>query len=187
MTPDQLDDRALRDRLRSLRVDPADRDRFGASLRQRLAAAGPPEDPSRLRWLASSRMRRSVLWPVAGLAAGIAVALGIAFSRTGLERPAHVTVLPATKVAVVRLNLSTDVAVEGAHVRVELPPELSFWADGAELPHRSFEWTQPLEAGDNEIPIAVRGREAGRYRVVVKARIGDQVVREDVLLEVVEG
>lgn len=186
MMPGPNDDRDLRERLRSLRVDPEEGD-FGAVLRQRLVAAGPPEAASPWHRMKLSAMRRSVLWPVAGLAAGLAVALGVTLTRSAPVRAGHVTVLPATKVAVVRLNLSTDVAVEGARVRVVLPPELSFWADGAELPQRSFEWVQPLDPGNNEIPIAVRGRQPGRYRIAVTARIGDQIVDEDVMLEVVEG
>ena len=194
MTRFPNDDRDLRDRLRSLRVDPAPGD-FEASLRQRLVAAGPPEEAGAWRRLTGGAARRAVLWPAAAglLAAVLLVGLGFMLMRPAPERERErerggiVTLLPATKVAVVRLNLSTDVAVAGAHVRVELPPELSFWADGTALPQRSFEWIQPLEAGNNEIPIAVRGQQPGRYRIAVRARIGDQIVDEQVLLEVVEG
>ena len=78
-------------------------------------------------------------------------------------------------------------AVESAHIRISLPEGLYFWADGQELPQRSFEWSQPLHAGDNDIPIAVRGQTPGRYRLTVSTRIGEQRIDEDVVLEVVEG
>jgi hypothetical protein len=44
-----------------------------------------------------------------------------------------------------------------------------------------------LHAGDNDIPIAVRGEKPGRYRLTVSTRIGEQHIDEDVVLEVVEG
>ena len=100
---------------------------------------------------------------------------------------AVVAQFPATKVAVVRVNLTAEVAVESAHIRISLPEGLYFWADGQELPQRSFEWSQPLHAGDNDIPIAVRGQTPGRYRLTVSTRIGEQRIDEDVVLEVVEG
>ena len=62
------------------------------------------------------------------------------------------------------------IAVESAQMHVELPPGLSFWADGAELPQRSLDWEQPLKMGDNVIPIAVRGARPGEYRVLALVR-----------------
>jgi hypothetical protein len=174
------DDIQLRERLRALRVDPPD-DGFGAALRQRLVAAGPPRPASPWRaWLD----RFPAVRPALAAAAALAV---VAAAALWSLPPSRATVLPATKVAVVRLVLAAEVPVEGAHVRVVLPPELAFWADGAELAQRTFEWTQPLAAGANEIPIAVRGSRPGRYRVVVSARIGDQVVNDEVVLQVVKG
>ena len=87
----------------------------------------------------------------------------------------------------VRINLSAEVAVESAHIQVNLPEGLVFWAGGQELPQRSFEWTQPLRAGDNDIPIAVRGTRPGRYRMTLSARIGSQRVEDEVVLEVIDG
>ena len=175
---------AIQDRLRALREDPPD-DGFTASLHRRLVEAGPP---ARLTW-----WRRS--WPALpgarpygpALAAACAVAIlvFIGLSRAG-PRPEVSTQLPATRVAVVRVNLSAEVAVESADIRVSLPDGLVFWADGQELAQRTFEWSQPLRAGDNDIPIAVRGLRPGRYRMTVIARFGKERVEEDVLLEVTD-
>jgi len=188
----EVEDRDLRDRLRGLRVDPPDGD-FQASLRRRLLAAGPPLVPTPWQRLGPRLERpRRVVWPVAGIAAGVLAFFALA--RLHAQRvlpdgqpPGYVTLLPATKVAVVHLNLSASVAVESAHILVTLPPELAFWVNGQELPQRAFEWTQPLTLGDNEIPIAVRGQRPGRYRIAVSARIGDERVVDEVFLEVVGG
>jgi hypothetical protein len=182
------DGRDLRDRLRDLKVDAGD-DGFSASLHRRLVAAGPPDVPGLWRRLwPSLRAEPRVLWPAFGVAAGLAVFLVLGqlhnISRGG---GGVVAELPATKVAVVRVNLTAEVAVESAHIRISLPEGLYFWADGRELPQRSFEWSQPLRAGDNDIPIAVRGQTPGRYRLTVSTRIGEQHIDEDVVLEVVEG
>jgi hypothetical protein len=77
--------------------------------------------------------------------------------------------------------------VESAHIHISLPEGLFFWADGEELPQRTLEWSQPLRAGDNDIPIAVRGQKPGRYRLTVSTRIGEQRIDDEILLEVVEG
>jgi hypothetical protein len=190
----ESEDGDLRERLRRLRVDPPDGG-FEATLRRRLLEAGPPAEPSPWRRLRAALGRRpGIAWPALGLAAGLAafvvlwsVAGGPGSLRTAADRTAAATVLPATKVAVVRLNLSADVDVDGAAIRVQLPPELAFWVDGQALPDRVFEWVQPLRSGDNEIPIAVRGQRPGRYRIAVVAQIGRERVEHDVVLEVVDG
>ncbi|MFL5380359.1 MAG: hypothetical protein ACJ787_20785 [Myxococcales bacterium] len=183
------EDRDLRDQLRQLRVEAPDGG-FSASLHRRLVAAGTPDAPGWWRrfWPAL-RAEPRVLWPAIGIAAGLAVFLVLGqvreFSRHG--GGAVVAQLPATKVAIVRVNLSAEVAVETAHIRIRLPEGLYFWADGEELPQRTLEWSQPLRAGDNDIPIAVRGQKPGRYRLTVNTRIGEQRIDDEVLLEVVEG
>ena len=189
----ESEDRDLRERLRRLRVDPPDGG-FEASLRRRLLEAGPPAEPSLWRRIRGALDRRpAIAWPALGAAAGLAafVALwslaGPGAPPTADDRAAAATVLPATKVAVVRLNLTADVDVDGAEIRVQLPPELAFWADGQALPDRVFEWVQPLRSGDNEIPIAVRGQRPGRYHIAVVAQIGSERVEHDVVLEVVDG
>jgi len=192
MSDVEREDGELRDRLRALRVDPPERD-FHAALRERLVAAGRPDPaPSWRRLWPSAEGARRWLWPAAGLATGVAAFLALSVLRPpppagDAPRTGQITRLLATQVALVRVNLSADVAVESAHIRISLPPELRFWADGQELAERSFEWTQPLRSGDNEIPIAVRGRLPGRYRIAVTALIGGEEVEEQVVLEVVDG
>ena len=182
------DGRDLRDRLRDLKIDAPD-DGFSASLHRRLVAAGTPDVPGVWRRFWPKAAEPRVLWPAFGLAAGLALflILGQVHDGTHPRGGGVVAQLPATKVAVVRVNLSAEVAVESAHIRISLPEGLYFWADGRELPQRSFEWSQPLRAGDNDIPIAVRGQTPGRYRLTVSTRIGEQHIDEDVILEVVEG
>jgi len=183
------DGRDLRERLRELQINPPD-DGFSASLHRRLVAAGSPDVPGVWRRLwPSLKAEPRVLWPALGVAAGLAVflILGQFHDVSHPHGGGVVAQLPATKVAVVRVNLTAEVAVENAHIRISLPDGLYFWADGRELPQRTFEWSQPLRAGDNDIPIAVRGQTPGRYRLTVSTRIGEQHIDEDVVLEVVEG
>lgn len=169
--------RDLRERLRELREDPPDGG-FAASLHRKLVAAG---EPAPLPWWRVGLSLR-LLWPAFGALAGVAVFVLLS------HKPAReATLLPATKVAVVRVNLSSEVAVRDAQIKVSLPDGLVFWADGQELPQRSFEWTQPLQKGDNDIPIAVRGLKPGEYRMTVTAKIGGEDVEDEVLLEVTSG
>ena len=174
----------LRDRLRQLKVDPPEGG-FEASLRRTLQAEGPPSPPPFWRRIWPQISQPRLLWPAFGAAMGVAVFLALAHvGRPSLPVAAE---FPATKVAVVRVNLSSNVAVQSAQIRISLPEGLVFWADGQALPQRSFEWTQPLAAGDNDIPIAVRGQHPGRYRMTVSARMGNEQVEHEVLLEVVDG
>src|SRR5207248_1254335 len=99
---------------------------------------------------------KPVMWPALGVAAGVAAFLVLG----ALQRPAPGTPttpgavaelavrVPASKVALIRLNFSADVAVETAQLHVELPAGLSFWSDGEELAQRALDWEQPLSAGD---------------------------------------
>jgi hypothetical protein len=195
---EETEDRVLRERLGALREDPPEFG-FQAALHRRLVAAGPPEPGpgwDRVRWL--FQRRAPWLWPVLGVAAGIATFLvlsavrepppipaAIAEASRPLEQPG--TQVPVSKVAVIKLDFTADVAVEQADFQVSLPEGLSFWADGKELELRSFEWTQSLSAGSNVIPIAVRGQKPGRYLVTARARTGDLRMEHDVVLEVTEG
>jgi hypothetical protein len=187
--PGDDQDRELRRRLGALRTDVPDGD-FQASLRRRLLAAGPPDGPSRWRRIAEALRPRAVLWPALGAAAGVAAFLLLgspALRNRGDAGAPFGTLLATTQVAVVRLTLSADAAVDAAHIRVSLPAGLSFWAEGGEVAARELEWTQPLDAGDNEIPIGVKGRQPGRYRIGVNARIGEQRIEDEVLIEVTRG
>jgi hypothetical protein len=172
-------------RLRMLREDPPDGG-FAAALHRRLSEAGAPSPPPFWRRLPEIRF----FWPSFAGAAALAL-LVVFFARTNKPSVSRgevsVTELPATKVAVVRVNLSAEVEVQDAQIRVELPEGLAFWSDGEELHQRHFEWTQALRAGDNEIPIAVRGLRPGRYRMTVSALIGSERVTDEVVLQVVDG
>ncbi len=194
----EAEERELRGQLAALREDPPELD-FQASLHRRLVAAGAPEPASgwdRVR----SFLRRGapVLWPAVGVAAGVATFLALSTAQqpptpppatAEVSRPLAVpgTIVPASKVAVIKLDFTADVAVEQADFQVSLPEGLTFWADGEDLPLRSFGWTQPLSEGSNVIPIAVRGHKPGRYLVTAFARAGGQTIEHDVVLEVTDG
>jgi hypothetical protein len=199
----EADDRELRERLRALREAPAEEE-FSARLHQRLVAAGPPEPaPGWERVRAWCTQRAPVLWPAVGVVAGVVTFLVLNATRAPVPGGAPVetavperavatleapgTQVPVSKVAVIKLDFTADVAVEQADFQVSLPEGLSFWADGEELPLRSFSWSQPLNAGSNVIPVAVRGRKPGRYLVTALARTGDQRMEHDVVLEVTDG
>jgi hypothetical protein len=180
IAPADLGDVELRRRLRALRVEPEDAG-FAQALHRRLVEVGPPR-PARLSQLRSA-MRR-VLWPAAGLAAGVAAYALLAVVRGPAPSDEAVVRVPETQVALVHLTLSADAAVASADIRVTLPDGLAFWVDGRALAERAFEWQQPLTAGDNEIPIAIRGQRPGRYHLTVSARAGAERIEHDVLLEV---
>lgn len=104
------------------------------------------------------------------------------------DAPARPVVsVPATQVALVRLDLSVTVAVASADVRITLPDGLVFWSRGQALPDRTFEWSQALAAGRNEIPIAVRGQQPGLYHLTVTARVDGEWISHDVPLQVTAG
>jgi len=182
-------DEEIRERLASLRTPMPDGE-FQASLRKRLLAAGPPVSPSPWQRLLETLQLRFVFWPALGAAAGVAAFLLLASPARLQPSPGEArlaTVLPSSRVAVVRLTLSADGPVEAARIRVSLPAGLSFWSDGRELAQRDFEWTQSLAAGDNEIPIAVRGQRPGRYRIGVETRIGSERIEDEIMIEVTGG
>ena len=183
------EDEVLRRRLQALREEPASIE-FQSGLHRRLVAAGPPGPASgweRVQgWL---RRGAPLLWPASGLALGVAVffLLGSMREPRGLASEVPGSTVPASKVAVINLDFSADVAVEQADFQVSLPEGLSFWADGEELPLRSFSWSQSLSAGSNVIPVAVRGHKPGRYLVTALARMGEQRMEHEVVLEVTDG
>ncbi len=188
---DHTGDRELCCRLRELRSE-ALPPGFQASLHDRLVRAAAPRPLSfwrrlRLPELTSSR----TFWWASGVATAAALLLSATALRSreapDVARSASVTVVPSTKVAVVRLTLAADVAVESADIRVTLPAELSFWGADGKLPQRSLAWSQPLRSGDNEISIPVRGQHPGRYRIGVTAKVGNEWVDDEVVLEVTSG
>jgi hypothetical protein len=184
----------LREQLRQLRVDPRQDDGFGDSLRRRLVEAGPPPTPGLWERFRTGVLRVRWAGPLAGAMAGAAIALALTLLHGGPGRQApasaataEISEVPASKVAVVWLALTADVAVADANLRVTLPDGLVFWSDGEALPVRSFEWRQPLAQGRNEFPIAVRGKRPGVYRLRLTAQVGNASVEHDVTLSVVDG
>ncbi|HEY5284636.1 MAG TPA: hypothetical protein VIM14_17725 [Polyangia bacterium] len=187
--------------LRALSVDAPDND-FRAALHRRLAAEPTPAAlgafDRALDWL---RARRAWMWPVGGRAAGaFAYALLVvvhgnpigqhtAQTPIALATPANGPVLPSfrvppSKVAVIKLAFSAEVAVEDVTFEVTLPEGLAFWSNGKRLDERTFRWPGRLDAGENLIPIAVRGDRPGRYPVVATVEIEGRVLEHRVVLDV---
>jgi hypothetical protein len=191
----------LRSRLRGLAVDAPDGD-FRAALHRRLVAQPAPapmgwSDRARA-WL---RDRRAWLWPLGGVAAGVASFLFMAVLRgvpatppVGAVSPAPLAVtngpvlpsfrVPSAKVAVIKLAFAAEVAVEDVTFEVTLPEGLAFWSQGKQLDERTFRWPGRLQAGENLIPIAVRTNRPGRYPVVASVEVGGHVLEHRVVLDV---
>jgi len=190
--------------LRSLSVDAPDNG-FRAALHHRLAAEPAPAamglfDRARA-WL---RGRRAWLWPVGGLAAGVAAyALLVVVHGNPADpvtaQPQVVQIppiaiangpvwpsfrVPSSKIAVIKLAFAAEVAVEDVTFEVTLPEGLAFWSSGKRLDERSFRWPGRLDAGENLVPIAVRGDRPGRYPVVATVEIGGRVLEHRVFLDV---
>ena len=187
--------------LRGLAVDAPD-DGFSAALHRRLVAE-PVPGPAGLgervsTWL---RDRRFWLWPATGIASGLAVyallvvlhgnPTGMKPGAAAVSQPAVATDtilpsfrIPSSKVAVIKLAFTAEVAVEDVTFQVTLPEGLHFWSGGQRLAERTFRWPGRLEAGENLIPIAVRGDEPGRYPVVATVEVGGRVLEQTVVMDV---
>jgi hypothetical protein len=197
-TPNDEDDEMG---LRELRVDPPGGQAFQAALHRRLVAAGPPPAQSFTARLREAFARRPALvWPTVGVLCGV-----LAF--TALRRldgpgpvvrtePAPVVPsgevaptyqVPSSKVAVIKLNFAATVDVADVSFEVELPEGLHFWSGGQKLADRIFRWPGELRAGDNLIPVAVRGDRAGLYRVKARAVAAGETVEHEVVLDVKGG
>ncbi|HVR63260.1 MAG TPA: hypothetical protein VMU50_15260 [Polyangia bacterium] len=196
-----MDDDDVRRLLRGLRVDPADGG-FREALHRRLGAEAPPARRG-LGAAARAAFARwpGLLWPATGVLSGAAAFAILMALRTPVvpqaapvAAPAAATVaeaetetihrLPADKTAVIRINFATEVAVDNVTFDVTLPEGLSFWSQGQKLAFRSFRWQGQLSAGDNPIPIAVRGDRPGRYRVRAAAEVAGARIEHEVVLEV---
>lgn len=200
----KTDNAELRRALRALAVDAPDGG-FRAALHQRLACEpAPPATGLFDRVLGWIRDRRAWLWPVGGLAAGVAayamlvivhgdpiaaktiqpmvVQTAPAESANGPVWPSFR--VPSSKVAVIKLAFAAEVAVEDVTFEVTLPEGLAFWSHGKRLDERTFRWPGRLDAGENLIPIAVRGDRPGRYPVVATVEVGGRVLEHRVILDV---
>ncbi len=184
--------------LRSLAVDPAD-DGFAFALHRRLVAEpAPPPLGIVARLAAWLRERRAWPWPAAGLVSGLAVygLLVVLLGTPGGPSPsapartiASQAILPSfsipsSKVAVIKLSFTAEVAVENVTFQVTLPEGLQFWSGGERLAERSFRWPGHLEAGENVVPIAVRGDVPGRYPVVATVEIDGRVLEQRFVMDV---
>jgi hypothetical protein len=204
-TTQQKTDRAeLLKALRALSVDAPDNG-FRAALHQRLTVEPAPATLSSLdRAWAWLRDQRAWLWPAGGLAAGVAAyallvlvhgnPVGQHTTQTPIAQASPTTPengpvlpsfrVPSSKVAVIKLAFSAEIAVEDVIFEVTLPEGLAFWSSGKRLDERTFRWPGRLAAGENLIPIAVRGDRPGRYPVVATVEIEGHVLEHRVVLDV---
>jgi hypothetical protein len=198
---DQDTANSLCERLRNLAAEVPDNG-FSATLHRRLLAEARPTP---IGFLARARCwlydRRSWSWPLSGVASGLAVyGLLVVLHGKPAEKP-RVSVglpettatsdailptfsIPSSKVAVIKLAFTAEVAVEDVTFEVTLPDGLNFWSSGQALAERTFRWPGRLEAGENLIPIAVRGDRPGRYRVSAKVEVGGRVLEHRVVMDV---
>lgn len=204
------DDDELSRKLAALRVNKP-QEGFMSSLHLRLVAAGPPQPQGKWARLAAWFAAHPAFgWPALGAATGVA-AFCILFAgvprTSGNALPSgpgkgHTTIepqippaarsevvatyrIPAEKVALIKMNFTADVSVQDVTFEVALPPGLVFWNRGEALAEQVFRWPGKLDAGDNVVPVAVRGSKPGFYRVKAKAEVLDQVIEHEVVLQVV--
>ena len=199
-TPSGEEDEEMLRALKDLRVDPPGGHEFGAALHRRLVAAGAPPAPSWTARLREALTRRpALLWPSVGVLCGVLafVVMGrVRSERPGLDRAsapiatgevAPTYRVPSSKVAVIKLNFAASVDVADVDFEVELPEGLHFWSGGQKLAERVFRWPGELHAGDNLIPIAVRGERPGLFRVKARAVVAGETVEHEILLDVKGG
>jgi hypothetical protein len=92
--------------------------------------------------------------------------------------------VPASKVALVKVDFVAAQAIEDVLFEITLPDGLRFVSGGSELAERSVRFSGRLAPGSNPIPIAVRGPRAGRYKVIAHAVGPELDVTHEVVLEV---
>ena len=159
---------------------------FSLALHQALVAAGPPKRS----WLDGVRAAIAMR-PVTFAAAAAALAAMLATGGTiALLHRAHAPAtvasyqVPASKVALVKIDFVAEKAIDDVAFEITLPDGLRFVGGGTELAERTFRFQGKLAAGSNPIPVAVRGPRAGRYKVIAHA-IGTAIdVTHEVVLEV---
>ncbi|MDZ4693721.1 MAG: hypothetical protein SGI86_01130 [Deltaproteobacteria bacterium] len=212
MNPNDLnhnDDADISRRLRALRAHVEDlpgRD-FRMGLHRTLVAAGPPEPQG---WFERARQwfaeHPALGWPAVGVATGAATfaflmamqhppaemaTTGTTTTTVAMPKiaeiapaPALAHSVPSSRTAVIHLNFTAEVRVEDVTFEVDLPEGLSFSSKGEAMAERRFRWPGTLEAGENVLPVAVRGEKPGLYRVKARAEIADQVIEQEILLQV---
>jgi len=159
---------------------------FSLALHQALVAAGPPKRS----WLDGVRAAIAMR-PVTFAAAAAALAAMLATGGTiALLHRAHAPAtvasyqVPASKVALVKIDFVAEKAIDDVAFEITLPDGLRFVGGGTELAERTFRFQGKLAAGSNPIPVAVKGPRAGRYKVIAHA-IGPSLdVTQEVVLEV---
>jgi hypothetical protein len=203
-TPSGEEDEEMLRALKDLRVDPPGGHEFGAALHRRLVAAGAPPAPSWTARLREALTRRpALLWPSVGVLCGVLAFVTLQRWSGTPNRPvaqqegptapgpmgevAPTYQVPSSKVAVIKLNFAASVDVADVDFEVELPEGLHFWSGGQKLAERVFRWPGELRAGDNLIPIAVRGERAGLYRVKARAVAAGEIVEHEIVLDVKGG
>jgi anti-sigma factor RsiW len=167
---------------------------FARTLHARLVAEAPPARPSLWARIAAFAYWKPIAWAGAGAAVVLAVMLVAPRFRHSQAVDAVVVGpvtptfrVPASKLAVVKIDFVAEQAVEDVEFAVQLPDGLRFVSGGRELPDREFRWQGALSQGSNDIPVAVRGKHAGRYKIVARAAGGGVEATHQVVLEVTEG
>jgi len=202
---DSIDENTLQTQLGLLRDESfeshSDSELFARNLHRRLVEAGPPATGATRQRIWNRLVPRGAwLWPASGVLCGAATFALLALSspenpgvqsaplnaeRTeDSDRLVGAYSVPASKVAVINLNFAADVSVENVTFEVALPEGLVFWSRGEALAERTFRWPGSLTAGDNIVPIAVRGEKPGLYRVTARAEVEGEAVEHQLLLEV---
>lgn len=161
-------------------------DGFQLALHQALVAAGPP----RRSWLDGLRaLLRSRPLAFAATAAALAAMISaggtlavVRHARRGAQ--ATVYKVPESKVALVKIDFVAEQPIDDVAFEITLPDGLRFVSGGQELAERTFRFEGKLAAGDNPIPVAVKGPRAGRYKVIAHAIGASLDVTQEVVLEV---
>lgn len=166
---------------------------YDEALHRKLVAAPAPAPAGML-----ARLRASFAWNrMAWATVGAAAAAGVAFAVVELKRPqaaapeaiaagpiAPTFRVPASKLAVVKIDFVAEQAVSDVEFAVVLPDGLRFVSGGRELPDREFRWHAPLSQGSNAIPVAVRGAKRGVFRIEARALGNGVDAKQMVQLEV---
>jgi hypothetical protein len=158
---------------------------FSRSLHQALVAAGAPKKP----FFAALRARlQGSPFAFAAAAAALAAVMSAGGTLTwvhakkgGREVAYRV---PEAKVALVKIDFVASKNIDDVAFEITLPDGLRFVSGGQMLAERSFRFVGRLAAGDNSIPVAVKGPHTGRYKVIAHAIGSELDVTQEVVLEV---